>query len=182
MNFLDRNEFNFQPSQEVVDAIKNFDIGNFCFYTRIYDQGKKSIFSVYLSEMFGIDEPQVLLGYGAEDLLKNAVHYFLTKGDNKRMLIPPNWMRIIMTTCPFTVKQADVLTTPKPVMQLALVAVNRASMNDMPFVVIRGISNKMVPRVMSSRKEPTIKPGGLMFILPKMGFIFVNSMITMIKK
>lgn len=88
MNFLDRNEFNFQPSQEVVDAIKNFDIGNFCFYTRIYDQGKKSIFSVYLSEMFGIEEPQVLLGYGAEDLLKNAVHYFLTKGDNKRMLIP----------------------------------------------------------------------------------------------
>ena len=88
MNFLDRNEFNFQPSDEVVDAIKNFDIGKFCFYTRIYDQGKKSIFSVYLSELFGIDEQQVLLGYGAEDLLKNAVHYFLTKGDNNKMMIP----------------------------------------------------------------------------------------------
>ena len=24
-NFLDRNEFNFEPSQKVVDAIKNFD-------------------------------------------------------------------------------------------------------------------------------------------------------------
>ncbi|MDO4822752.1 MAG: histidinol-phosphate transaminase [Bacteroidales bacterium] len=88
MNFLDRNEFNFQPSQEVVDAIRNFDIGKFCFYTRIYDQGKKSIFSVYLSEMFNIDESRVLLGYGAEDILKNAVHYFLTKGDNNKMLIP----------------------------------------------------------------------------------------------
>lgn len=88
MNYLDRNEFNFQPSQEVVDAIKNFDIGKFCFYTRIYDQGKKSIFSEYLSEKFGIDEKQVLLGYGAEDLLKNAVHYFLTKGNNNKMLIP----------------------------------------------------------------------------------------------
>lgn len=88
MNFLDRNEFNFSPSQKVVDAIKNFDLGKFCFYTRIYDQGKKSIFSVHLSEVFGIDEKQVLLGYGAEDILKNAVHYFLTKGDNNRMLIP----------------------------------------------------------------------------------------------
>ena len=88
MNFLDRNEFNFEPSQEVVDAIKNFDIGKFCFYTRIYDQGKKSILSVYLSETFGIPEERVLLGYGAEDLLKNAVHYFLTKGSNRKMLIP----------------------------------------------------------------------------------------------
>lgn len=88
MNFLDRNEFNFQPSREVIDAIRNFDINKFCFYTRIYDEGKKSIFSVYLSEMFGIDEKQVILGYGAEDILKNAVHYFLTKGDNNKMLIP----------------------------------------------------------------------------------------------
>ncbi|MCQ2096157.1 MAG: histidinol-phosphate aminotransferase family protein [Bacteroidaceae bacterium] len=88
MNYLDRNEFNFQPSQEVVDAIRNFDIDKFCFYTRIYDQGKKSIFSVFLSDMFGIDEKQVILGYGAEDILKNAVHYFLTKGDNHKMMIP----------------------------------------------------------------------------------------------
>ena len=88
MQFLDRNEFNFLPSQEVIDAIRNFDINKFCFYTRIYDEGKKSIFSVYLADMFGIDEKQVLLGYGAEDLLKNAVHYFLTKGDNHTMLIP----------------------------------------------------------------------------------------------
>ena len=38
MNYLDRNEFNFEPSQEVVEAIKNFDISKFAFYTRIYDQ------------------------------------------------------------------------------------------------------------------------------------------------
>lgn len=88
MNFLDRNEFNFTPSQEVIDTIRNFDIGKFCFYTRIYDEGKKSIFSVWLSEKFGIPENQILLGYGAEDLLKNAVHYFLTQGDNNRMMIP----------------------------------------------------------------------------------------------
>jgi histidinol-phosphate aminotransferase len=89
MNFLDRNEFNFDPSQEVVEAIKNFDISKFAFYTRIYDQGKKSIFSVFLSELYHIDEQQVILGYGAEDLLKMAVHFFLTEeGSNRVMMIP----------------------------------------------------------------------------------------------
>ncbi len=89
MNFLDRNEFNFAPSEEVVDALRNFDVNKLCFYTRIYDQGKKSIFSVYLSELYGIDESQVLLGYGGEDILKQAVHYFLTEEPGKKtMLIP----------------------------------------------------------------------------------------------
>lgn len=88
MNYLDRNEFNFQPSQEVTAAFRHFDIGKFAFYTRIYDEGKKSIFSVYLSELYDIDEHQIMVGYGAEDLLKKTVHYFLTKGDNKTMLIP----------------------------------------------------------------------------------------------
>ena len=45
MNFLDRNEFNFEPSQKVLDAVKNFDAHDLCFYTRIYDQGKKSVIS-----------------------------------------------------------------------------------------------------------------------------------------
>ena len=89
LNFLDRNEFNYSPSKEVVEALKNFDINKLCFYTRIYDEGKKSILSVFLSELYDIDETQVLLGYGGEDILKQAVHYFLTQEDgNKTMLIP----------------------------------------------------------------------------------------------
>ena len=87
--FLDRNEFNYPPSEEVVQALKNFDVNKLCFYTRIYDEGKKSILSVFLSELYGIDESQVLLGYGGEDILKQSVHYFLTQEDgNKTMLIP----------------------------------------------------------------------------------------------
>lgn len=31
MNYLDRNEFNYAPSQEVVEALKNFDINKFKF-------------------------------------------------------------------------------------------------------------------------------------------------------
>ncbi|MBR6190794.1 MAG: histidinol-phosphate aminotransferase family protein [Prevotella sp.] len=88
MNFLDRNEFNFKPSAKVVEAIKNFEPETLCFYTRIYDEGKKSVISVKLSEIYGIPEEQVLLTYGGEDMLKNAIHYFLMKGDNKKILIP----------------------------------------------------------------------------------------------
>lgn len=89
LNFLDRNEFNYAPSEEVVEALKNFDINKLCFYTRIYDEGKKSILSVFLSESYNIDETQVLLEYGGEDILKQAVHFFLTEEDgNKTMLIP----------------------------------------------------------------------------------------------
>ena len=88
MNYLDRNEFNFEPSAEVVEAIRTFNPKDLCFYTRIYDQGKKSVISVRLSEIYGVPEEQVLLGYGGEDILKNAVHYFLMKGDNKTILIP----------------------------------------------------------------------------------------------
>ena len=78
MNFLDRNEFNFEPSEKVVEAIRSFDPKDLCFYTRIYDQGKKSVVSVRLSEIYHVPESQVLLTYGGEDMLKNAIHYFLS--------------------------------------------------------------------------------------------------------
>ena len=71
MNYLDRNEFNFEPSQKVLDAVKNFDPKDLCFYTRIYDQGKKSVISVRLSEIYGVPEERVLLAYGGEEIIKN---------------------------------------------------------------------------------------------------------------
>lgn len=88
MIYLDRNEFNFKPSQKVIDAIKNFDPETLCFYTRIYDEGKKSVVSVKLSEIYGVPEEQVLIGYGGEDILKNAVHYYLSTGGNNTIMIP----------------------------------------------------------------------------------------------
>ena len=62
INYLDRNEFNFEPSPEVVKALKDFDVNKLCFYTRLYDEGKKSIFSIALAEDYGVDESQVVLG------------------------------------------------------------------------------------------------------------------------
>lgn len=88
MNFLDRNEFNFQPSEKVIKAIKEFDPETLCFYTRIYDEGKKSVVTVRLSEIYNVPEKQILLGYGGEEMLKNAIHYYLMEGENKTILIP----------------------------------------------------------------------------------------------
>lgn len=88
MIYLDRNEFNFPPSPKVTATIKNLSVDNLCFYTRIYDEGKKSVVSVRLSELFNLPENQVILGYGGEDILKNAIHYYLSKSRNKTLLIP----------------------------------------------------------------------------------------------
>src|SRR5574344_738322 len=88
MIYLDRNEFNFKPSQKVIDTIKNFDPETLCFYTRIYDEGKKSVVSVRLSEIYGVPEQQVLIGYGGGDILKNTVHYYLSTGGNNTIMIP----------------------------------------------------------------------------------------------
>ena len=41
-----------------------------------------------VSEVYGVPEDQVLLSYGGEDMLKNAIHYFLTLDDNRKILIP----------------------------------------------------------------------------------------------
>ncbi len=86
MNFLDRNEFNFEPSQKVVEAIKNFDPKTLCFYTRIYDQGKKSVISVRLSEIYGVPEEQVLLHLPDLQLgLRHDVHTPLLRQDSLHM-------------------------------------------------------------------------------------------------
>ena len=72
-----------KPYVEVMAGIHNI----FKFFNVEY-QGKKSVISVRVSEIYGVPEEQVLLAYGGEEILKNAIHYFLMKGDNKKILIP----------------------------------------------------------------------------------------------
>lgn len=87
--YLDRNEYNYGPAPEVAEVLKNFDPNKLCFYTRIYDEGKKSIFSDFLSSLYQIPEKQIILGYGGEDILKQVVHCFLAgKEKQKTLLIP----------------------------------------------------------------------------------------------
>lgn len=89
ITYLDRNEYNYGPAPAIGEVLKNFDPNKLCFYTRIYDEGKKSIFSDYLASVYDIPEKQIILGYGGEDILKQVVHYFLAgKEKQKTLLIP----------------------------------------------------------------------------------------------
>lgn len=89
--YLDRNEYNYGPAPEVEKVLKNFDANKLCFYTRIYDEGKKSILSEYIAELYNIPEKQVILGYGGEDILKQVVHYFLSAGKEQKTLLIPKF-------------------------------------------------------------------------------------------
>lgn len=89
ITYLDRNEYNYGPCPAVGEVLRRFDPNDLCFYTRIYDEGKKSIFSDYLSTVYNIPEKQIVLGYGGEDILKQVVHCFLAgKEKQKTLLIP----------------------------------------------------------------------------------------------
>lgn len=84
--FLDRNENNYGPAPKCFDVLKNADLTKISWYTRAYQYGYKSILSKKISEMLDYPEDQVILGYGAEDLLKQTVQCYLSKND--KLMIP----------------------------------------------------------------------------------------------
>jgi histidinol-phosphate aminotransferase len=83
---LDRNENRYGPAPACLDVLRNADPELLHNYTRAFQQGNYSDLSVRLGDMHGVDEQQIILGYGCEDLLKQAVHHFLTPG--RTVLIP----------------------------------------------------------------------------------------------
>ena len=84
--YLDRNENNYGPAPACLDVVRNAEYDLFYRYSSDYKQGMKSILSGRLSKEFNIPEKRVLLGYGAEDLLKQVVQCHLTEG--KKLMIP----------------------------------------------------------------------------------------------
>ena len=86
MIYLDRNENQYGPAPECVRALTNPDMRELYEYSRDLSQGIKSRLSERLAQEFGISEKNVILGYGAEDLLKQAIHCYLHRGD--KIMIP----------------------------------------------------------------------------------------------
>ncbi|NWF89908.1 MAG: histidinol-phosphate aminotransferase family protein [Ignavibacteriaceae bacterium] len=84
--YLDRNENNYGPSPRCFDILKNADHSLLSCYTKVYSTGVKSILSERLAKEVNLPEKRVLLGYGAEDLLKQAILCYLNKGE--KLLIP----------------------------------------------------------------------------------------------
>lgn len=83
---LDRNENRYGPAPACLDVLRQAEPELLFNYTRAFDQGAYSDLSVRLAGEHGLTEQQILLGYGCEDLLKEAVHHFLPPGGT--ILIP----------------------------------------------------------------------------------------------
>ncbi len=84
--YLDRNENHYGPAPACFRALRKPNFKKLSNYSRDFQRGVKSRLSEKLSEMFGIDENQVLLGYGGEDILKQVVHCYLHAGE--KILVP----------------------------------------------------------------------------------------------
>ena len=83
---LDRNENRYGPAPACLDVLRGADPELLFNYTRAFEQGNYSDLSVRLAGLHGLSEQHIILGYGCEDLLKEAVHHFLDPG--RTILIP----------------------------------------------------------------------------------------------
>lgn len=84
--YLDRNENNYGPAPRCFEILKNADYTKLSCYTKVFASGVKSILSERLAKEVNLPENRVLLGYGAEDLLKQAILCYL--GKDEKLLIP----------------------------------------------------------------------------------------------
>lgn len=87
---LDRNESQYGPAPACYEALRNIDLKTFSEYSRDFARGVKSPLSERLAKDYEIDEKDIMLGYGGEDILKQAVHCYLAKG-NKIMIPSYSW-------------------------------------------------------------------------------------------
>ncbi len=83
---LDRNENRYGPSPACLEFLRTASPELLFNYTRDFQKGYYSELSRRLALRHELDEKRIILGYGCEDILKEAVHHFLEHGD--RLLIP----------------------------------------------------------------------------------------------
>ncbi len=86
LQYLDRNESQSGPSPKCYEFLKKVTIDELSCYSRDFSRGVKSLLSEKIAKDFGIDERQVILSYGSEDLLKQIIHYYLDR--KEKILIP----------------------------------------------------------------------------------------------
>lgn len=86
IQYLDRNESQYGPSPKCYEYLKSVGIEDLSWYSRDFSRGVKSRLSEKLAKEFGFKERQVLLSYGSEDILKQIIHRYISRGD--KILIP----------------------------------------------------------------------------------------------
>jgi len=86
ITYLDRNENQYGPAPACFKALKKHNIKKLSEYSRDYTKGIKSRLTQRLAEEFNVNEKSIILGFGGEDILKQAVHCYIHKGD--KIMIP----------------------------------------------------------------------------------------------
>ncbi len=86
ITFLDRNENQYGPSPECFKALNEQSDNSLNIYSRDFTRGIKSVLSERLANDFGIAEKNIILGFGSEDILKQTVQCYISKGE--KILIP----------------------------------------------------------------------------------------------
>jgi histidinol-phosphate aminotransferase len=86
IQYLDRNESQYGPTPKVYDYLKNVQINDLSWYSRDFARGVKSKLSERIANDFGFKESQIILSYGSEDILKQIIHRYLSRGE--KVLIP----------------------------------------------------------------------------------------------
>jgi histidinol-phosphate aminotransferase len=84
--YLDRNENQYGPAPACFKILQNSNTDLLNIYSRDFERGIKSSLSERLASDFGTSERKILLGYGSEDILKQAVQCYINKGD--KIMIP----------------------------------------------------------------------------------------------
>ena len=84
--YLDRNENQYGPSPACFKVLQNSADNLLNIYSRDFERGIKSSLSERLALDFGTSEKMIFLGFGSEDILKQAVQCYINKGD--KIMIP----------------------------------------------------------------------------------------------
>ena len=84
--YMDRNENNYGPAPACFEVLKKADLTKLSWYDRSFTTGSKGILSARLAHDFGLAEDRIILGYGAEHLLKQTIQCYLQK--NQKLMIP----------------------------------------------------------------------------------------------
>ncbi|MBS1516559.1 MAG: histidinol-phosphate aminotransferase family protein [Bacteroidetes bacterium] len=86
IQYLDRNESQYGPSLKCFDYLKTVGIEELAWYSRDFARGVKSKLSERIAKDFGFKESQIIVSYGSEDILKQLIHRYLSRGE--KVLIP----------------------------------------------------------------------------------------------
>jgi len=84
--YLDRNENNYGPAPACFEVLKKADLSKLSWYDRSFTSGIKGILSARIAHDFDLPEERVLLGYGAEQILKQTIQCYLQK--NAKLMVP----------------------------------------------------------------------------------------------